>query len=261
MLSAIDEKMDIVSLTNCKLIRERFLKFHCTQKRFGARTIKSYLQSLNHLYNFFLCECSAIFENELLTRCQIKLRNWIKSFQRQSGMQKHLKDDFEEETILTAEKIQKFEQSSVCREAVILLGKLAETDRAASNLSLQSYSNIRDFILSDILINNAHHSGVLANVTCSEFLNHRIKDGLYIIKVHKHKTMGSHGPARIILNETVFKWLETYFSRVRPLISVLPAASDKLFLTWNGGMLSSGEMFFHLILHFDCFKHGRYILK
>ena len=246
ILCAIDETMDIASLTNCKLIRERFLKLHCSRKKLGPRTIKSYLQSLNHIYNFFLSEFTALFENELLTQCQIKVRNWMKSFQRECSMQKHLKDDYEEETILTAEKIRKFEQSEVCREAILLLGKLAETNRAAINLSQQSFTNIRDFIMSEILINNAHRSGVLANVTYSEFLNHRMKDGLYIIKVHRHKTLGSHGPARIILNETVFQWLETYVTRVRPLINCLPAASDRLFLTWNGGVLTSGELLFIL---------------
>ena len=79
-----------------------------------------------------------------------------------------MKDDYEDDAILTAKKIRKFEQSEVCREAILLLGKLVETNRADINVSQQSFTNIRDFIMSDILINNAHHSGMLANVTYSE---------------------------------------------------------------------------------------------
>ena len=256
ILCAINEAMDIVSLTNCKLIRDRFLKSHCSRKKFGACTITSYLQSLNHIYNFFISEFTGIFQHELLTKCQIKVRNWMTSYQRQSSMEKHVKDDYEEETFLTGEKIKKFEQNEVCREAITLLGKLAETHGAAIHLSQQSFINIRDFIMSQFLLYNGHRSGVLANVTYSAFLKYRMKVGQHIIKVCKHKTLGSHGPARIVLDDQIFQWLETYASRVRPIINVLPTASDRLFLTWNGGALMSGEALFHLNVTFDCLQYN-----
>ena len=163
----------------------------------------------------------------------------MKSYQRQSSMEKHVKDDYEEETFLTGEKIKNSERSDVCREASTLLGKLSETHGAAIILSQQSFINIHDFIMRQSLLYNGHRSGVLANVTYSAFLKYRMKDGQHVIKFCKHTILGSHEPARVVLDDQIFQWLETYASRVRPIINVLPTGSDRLFLTWNGGAITS----------------------
>ena len=130
------------------------------------------------------------------------------------------------------------------------------THGAAINLSQQSFINISDLLMSQSLMYNGHHSGVLANVTYSAFLNYRKKDGQHVIKVCKHKPLGSQGPAILILDNKIVQWLETCASRVRPIINVLPTASDRLFLTWNGGALTSGEALVHRNLNFDCLRYN-----
>ena len=102
----------------------------------------------------------------------------------------------------------------------------------------------------EILINNAHHSGVLAYLTMTEFLKCQMKENLYIIKVHKHKTLGTHGPARLILQSNVFSWLETYIQKVRPFVEPLAKAENKVFLSWNGSALTSGKL--DSLLSFQC---------
>ena len=54
--------------------------------------------------------------------------------------------------------------------------------------------------MSKILIEDAHRSGVLTNVTMTEYYKHQLKNGLQIIKVQRHKTCGTHGVAWIILS-------------------------------------------------------------
>ena len=250
ILRAIDDKMDLLSLTISKAIRDTFLKRYCIEKKFGPRTVKAYLQSLDHFYNFLQSEVNFMFSNDLMANLKVKIKYWMKTYQRQSSQHKHLKDDYEEETQLTPNKITEFENSEVCRGVIMQLGQIQTSEKAVTDLSQQAYTNIRDFIMCEILINNAHRSGVLANLTMTEFLKFQLKEDLYIIKVHQHKTLGTHGPARIILPKNVFSWLETYIQKVRPIAEPLEKTNNKVFLTWNGSALTSGKLHFLLLCHY-----------
>ena len=132
-----------------------------------------------------------------------------------------------------------FHTCKVCRETLLALEEIK--NGGMEQLTRQSFTNIRDFIMCEILIVNGHRSGVLANATLTEYYKNYMKDGLYVIKVHKHKTFGNHGAARIVIWPKVFNWLEAYVLHIRPKIATLPQASDKLFVSWNGGALSSGN--------------------
>ena len=238
ILQCIDDKMEIMSLIKSRLIRDIFLKGYCRRKGLGARTVKAYLQSLDHFYKFLQSEYCTVFNFDLLSSMQVRLRNWMRTYQKMASSEKHARDETEEETLLTPERIAMFENSQVCREALLILEKLKTG--GVEQLTRQSFTNVRDFLMSEILIENAHRSGVLANVTMTEYYKHQLKNGLQIIKVHRHKTFGTHGVARIILSAKTFSWLEVYVQSIRPQITLLPQASDNLFVSWNGGGLTSG---------------------
>ena len=108
-----------------------------------------------------------------------------------ASSEKHTRDETKEETLLTPEKIAKFENSQVCREALLILKKLRTG--GVEQLTQQSFTNIIDFLMSKILIENAHRSGVLANLTMTDYYKHQLKNGLQIIKVHRNKAFGTHG--------------------------------------------------------------------
>ena len=85
MLQCIDKRMDILSLTKSKVIRDIFLEGYCKQKCFGARTVKAYLQSLDHFYKFMQCEHSSVFTSDLLGSVQVRVKNWMKTYQRMAS--------------------------------------------------------------------------------------------------------------------------------------------------------------------------------
>ena len=90
-----------------------------------------------------------------------------------------------------------------------------------------------------ICIRNAHRSGVIANFTMAEFRNYKFKDGCYIFRVHKHKTLSTHGPARIVINESMFSWLETYVTYIPPQFVASPSINN-VFTSNTGMPLTSG---------------------
>ena len=239
ILHVIDESMDIASLTRTKRIRDEFLKIYCVHKKYEARTIRAYLHSLDHFYTYLIAERSTIFESNMLSSIKVKVRNWINSYQRLSRKQKHLKDDREEETEITPTQIKAFERSEVCRSAIVSLGNVEDDPTHA--LTVESFVTVRDFLMTMICIRNAHRSGVIANFTMDEFRNHKFKDGCYIFRVHKHKTLSTHGPARIVVNESMFSWLETYVTYIRPQFVSSPSI-DNVFTSSTGMRLASGAV-------------------
>ena len=138
----VDKNMDLASLTDSKAIRDTFLTNYCVQRKFGPCTVKAYLQSMDHFYNFFQSEFSSVLSNELMAKLKIKLKNWMRTYQRQSTQHKHLKDDYEEETQLTPNKIIEFENSEVCKTVIMLLGQIQRSEQPAKDLSQQMYTNI-----------------------------------------------------------------------------------------------------------------------
>ena len=69
---------------------------------------------------------------------------------------------------------------------------------------------MRDFIVTEILINNGHRSGVLANMCLGEYKNlEQLQIGSTCITVFKHKRAQA-GPICVILGANLFNWLKTY---------------------------------------------------
>ena len=64
--------------------------------------------------------------------------------------------------------VSQFENSESARTAVAYIGQMSVAHSIEGNQSM--YTLIRNFILTEMTIANAHRSGVLANMTMDEFL-------------------------------------------------------------------------------------------
>ena len=139
-----------------------------------------------------------------------------------------------------------FENSESTPKAVAYIGQLSGAHSLQINQSI--YTLIRDFILTEITIANAHRSGVLANMTIGEFEKaKKAEQGSMVIKVTKNKTADTQGPARVVLSPTLFSYLKVYISEVRHQVSNSESKSndDKsmpVFLSWSGAKLESGQI-------------------
>lgn len=93
--------------------------------------------------------------------------------------------------------------------------------------------------MTQIVLTNACRAGVLANMTVDQFNKGRnIKENEhYVVSVKEHKTTSTHGPARVVLNKSLYIWLDLY--KLRPKVS---PSSDALFIFWNGEHLMSGHV-------------------
>lgn len=245
ILVTIDPKENLTSLFNKSLVRDKFLKEHAEEK-YKPDTVKSHLLSLRNFCSFVLTEepeCITV-DAAIIQQVAEKARLWSSSYKKDSN-RRHLEKQNEDlENLVTPEMISTFERSESARMAVNYIDELSGAHSLQINQSI--YTLIRDYVLLEMTIANAHRSGVLANMTIAEFEKAKeTKQGSILINVGKHKTDDTHGPARVVISTTLFSYLKVYVTELRRHITDTESSSDKtmpVFLSWNGAKLESGQI-------------------
>ena len=241
LLKVIDDEEDMQSLLDVKLVRQVFLKSHVEKKRYEAGTIKSYLMSLRHFYTFLVSDRpeNFNFDVEEVNAAREKVKLWSASYKRESSERKWKKLEEDMMNRLTPGNIRSFEKSQTVREAVKIIGKHSDTSQTTV-VTQQSYTLVRDFLFTQIFIDNANRPGVLAGMTIDEYKRMTKQDDSYIITVLKHKTSHVHGPARIVLSSKLKSWLSVFVEVMRPQIA--SATCGNVFLTWSAKGMISGHI-------------------
>ena len=241
LLKAIDNQEDLKSLLDLMLIRHVFLKNYVRDKNYEAGTIKSYLMSLRHFYSFILSDRPGNLKYNVdeVASAREKVKMWSVSYKREASTRKWQK--LEEDTMnhLTPGNIRSFEKSETARDAIKIIGEHSDTTRTTA-VTQQSYTLVRNFLFTQIFIENANRPGVLAGMTIQEYRKMTKQDEYYIITVMKHKTAYVHGPARIVLNSRLRSWLSVFVDIMRPQIA--SATCGNVFLSWNGKEMDSGHI-------------------
>lgn len=209
LLKVVDDKYDLTSLFDDHLINQKFLEGYA-KKEYHPKTTQSYLMSLRHFYSFSLTEQAGItVSKEKVISLRDKVSRWSSAF-RQNCAKRHwekMEEDFH--ALITSDQIRQFETSKAARDAVCLLGQLS----GAHNIQVTraQYTLIRDFLLVEISIDNANRAGALANMTVGEYSRMAKGSDEFVVLVKNHKTLSTHGHARIV-----------FFSQIKKLDGRLP---------------------------------------
>jgi len=114
------------------------------------------------------------------------------------------------ENLVTQEQVSKFQESEFASNARSYLFD------PPLNITRTIYCDTRDFIFSEIHFGNACRSSVTANMTIDEYEKAKsFPDGRCVIKVKKHKTCRTYGPANMILTNEQYIWLKTFVIQFR----------------------------------------------
>jgi site-specific recombinase XerD len=241
LLTVLGQPDDVASLLDVKLIQSVFLNGYVKDKEFQPGTIKSYLMSLRHYYTFLLSHRpdGVEFHAEDVRSAREKIQMWSKSYKKEACTRRLEKQEEDLSHILTPENICLFEKSEAARLAIKILGEQSNTTEAVL-VTQNSYTLVRDFLFTQIFIDNANRPGVLTYMTISEYQNMRTQDDDRVIVVKNHKTRHVHGPAYIVLSKKLEAWLSIFVERMRPQVTT--STSGYLFLSWNGKRMSSSQI-------------------
>ena len=234
LLSIIDEKMEVSSLYDDQVINEKFLEGYA-KKQYHPKTTQSYLMSLRHFYSFFLTtDLGESTTKEKVIVLKENVARWSTSFRRSSAKRHWEKMEEDLNALISPEQ---FERSKAARDAICPLGKL--TGAQNMDISQSQYTLLRDFLIVEIAIDNANRSGALANMKMGEFKKMKTEGDDSVILVKGHKTMSTHGLARIVWSQKLSRWLLT---EARPRVSGATNGNDRhVSLSWNGEHLVSSQ--------------------
>ena len=107
--------------------------------------------------------------------------------------------------VITPDKITEFDKSQTVRDGTILLGQLSRAHNI--QLTQTQYILVRDYLIAQIMINNANRAGVIVYMTIQEFERARREGDRHVVRVLQHKTVNTHGPAQVVLTTPLYNHL------------------------------------------------------
>ena len=242
ILSVVDANNSLTALVDDKKIRNVFLGEYAKTK-YNPATIKSYLMSLQHYCSFLLADQpqGVSFDKDAVIRLREKLKRWSTSYKRESTRRRWEKME-DVSALITPEHIHAFEQSTAARDAIILLGQLCGAH--AIEITQAKYTLVRDYLLAQIMIDNANRAGVVAYMTIQEYERAKIHDDHYVVRVLKHKTVNTHGPAQLVLTKHLYSYLGVFIKEMRTQLPNMHSGtcSPPVFLSWSGNSMESSQM-------------------
>jgi len=97
--------------------------------------------------------------------------------------------------------------------------------------------------LVEISIDNANRAGALANMKVGEFTRVSKDDEENVALVKNHKTLQTHGPARIVLSSRLHSWMDIFVREVRSKVPGMTGSlNESVFLTWNRETMESSQI-------------------
>ena len=242
VLSVVGEGTQLSSLVESKKIRDTFLQQYAA-KKYHAATIKSYLMSLQHYCSILLADqpSGVTFNKENVLSLREKLKRWSSSYKRENTRRRWEKMEEDISALITLEKIREFERSQAAREAAVLLGKLCGAH--AIQITQEMYTLVRDYLIAQIMIDNANRAGVVACMTVKEFERATVEGDRHVVRVLYHKTVDTHGPAQIVLTSHLYNYLTVFMQEMRSQLPGLDRLNKQtVFLSWCGKHMESSQM-------------------
>lgn len=112
----------------------------------------------------------------------------------------------------------------------------------------RTHCEVRDWLMTRLVIDNSERSGVIANMTVAEFRAAVYHPGTdedqarYRIFVSNHKTADQYGSAVIWAYEDLHRMMDMYLRTVRSQFTAANSQVEQLFVSSNGMALTSSQV-------------------
>ena len=222
--------------------------------RYQPGTVQSYLMSLRLFYKFLIQEqkdIASVTLEMLNARCDL-MSSWSAAQKKKVAKRKLEKRDEDFKKLLSSEHLFQICHGSQRVNAIKQLASSAEHTNGVKDvskvLSDKSHCEVRDWLMTRLLIDNSGRSGVASNMKISEFKEAVYYPGMdedpaqYRILVNDHKTAGVYGAAVVWVYDDLYRLVEMYLRTVRSQITSLAPHVEQVFVSSNGMPLTSSQV-------------------
>jgi hypothetical protein len=236
------EKPTLKDVLEKETLKNQWLNKFEKERRPG--TVKSYLGDLRQFYFFLQCTSPKNIDvsTKVLNSLVAQMMQWSKSFHKLVKSLFWEKRMIDMEKLRTLEQIREFTSSNVARVTVNMLDEYqGKSDGTWPSQS--EYTSVRDYLVMSICINNSSRSGALANMTVGEFMSSQRLDDSFVVKVKKHKTFTTHGPANLVFSTTLHNWMMIFFNKFHyPVADMTCKDTKPVFLTWKNRPMTASHI-------------------
>ena len=207
------------------------------KRKMEAGTIRTYLGSIQHLHRFIEISGKEQFNMKKIKYLESIIKGWKRSLWKELERRKHHKNLLDMKNFPTAEQIRSMDESAVGKEAIQLLNEYSLS--SDPKVTRKGLCLIRDFLLTNLLFDNATRPGALSNMTLEEFRDaEHQKDGV-VVSVKKHKT-DYKGPAFVSFGHSLYRYTNDYVENVRnKLPGIGTKNKDAVFVSFSGLSMTS----------------------
>ena len=225
-------------------------------EKYQPRTVRSYLMSLRLFYKFLSQERKSDLPDvsvEMLNARIDYMTSWSAA-QKKKVLKRKLEkhdDDFRK-LLLLSEKLHQVCHGNQHMNAVKQLAVTSEEkqggDNASRVLSEKSHCEVRDWLMTCLLLGNSGRSGVAANMTISEFKEAVYYPGTeedkarYRVDVKEHKTAGIYGAANVWIYDDLYLLIDMYQRTVTSQFITPDSHIQQVFISSNGLSLTSSQV-------------------
>lgn len=178
-------------------------------------TKKAYINSFEQFVNFLEHRDLGGFTEQHFRRLRQESKAWKASLRGEHQQRKAELMAQEEMELISDQEIAKFrkspEISSIWGTVRSFQAKSARNIRSLALVDEQTYADIINLLAVEILIDNAQRTGALINMTMEEYKGRRNR----IIKVGRHKTIVTSGPARFVLLPETERLMDVFVNKFR----------------------------------------------
>ena len=222
--------------------------------KYQPGTVRSYLMSLRLFFKFLIQEEKSVpgVTLEVINARRDLMTSWS-SAQKKSVLKRKLeKYDEDYRKLLSSENLHQVCHGNQHVNAVKqLASSLLETnqgDDTAKIISDKSHCEVRDWLITRVLIDNSGRSGNMANMTTSEFNEAVFYEGTdedparYRVLIKDHKTAGVYGSAVVWFYDDLYLLTGMYVRTVRSQFLTADSNVDNVFISSNGLALTSSQV-------------------
>lgn len=224
-------------------------------EKYQPGTVRSYLMSLRLFYKFLSQERKSDLPDvsvETLNARRDYMTSWSAARKKKVLKRKLEIRDEDFRKLLSSEKLHQVCHGNQHANAVKQLAVTSEEtqggESASRMLSDKSHCEVRDWLMTRLLIDNSGRSGVAVNITVHEFNEAVFYPGTeednarYRVDAKEHKTAGIYGAANVWIYDVLYLLIEMYMRTVRKQFVASDSQVEKVFVSSNGLPLTSSQV-------------------
>ena len=204
-------------------------------------TVRNYILSLECFCQFLttrrVAEKIDEFTIQRVQDLQTRLPKWRKTVHRRGAVEDTERFVKESEEALTPDDVKSLENSEHARQVVKNIAEIAD----GNPVSKKQFTEIRDYLLTTLILHNGARTGVVENCTVKQFQSaKKDTEGNYVVLVTNHKTTRTFGPVRLTFKPSLYSYTAMYVQELLPIFAnpsgvLFPSNKGKPFRQSNVG--------------------------